>query len=47
MYMQTKNKTKETIQDVKAKIYNQVYKKFGTKEIKKDIYIVARMRKRV
>ena len=41
-----KKETKKAVQNAKAKVYKEVYKKLDTKEVKKNIYIIARMREK-
>ena len=38
-YKLVKNDAKKAVQNVRAKVYKEVYEKLDTKKIKKDIYI--------
>jgi len=37
---------KKIIQNVRAKVYKEVYEKLDAKEVEKDIYRIARIRER-
>ena len=39
-------KTKKAVQNVRIKVYKEVYEKLGTKEVENDIYKIARIRER-
>ena len=41
-----KKEAKKVIENVRAKVYKEVYEKLDTKEIEKDIYRIARIRER-
>ena len=45
-YKLAKKEAKKAVQNARAKVYKEVYKKLDTKEIEKDIYRIARIRKR-
>jgi len=45
-YKLAKKETKKTVQNARAKVYKEVYEKLDTKELEKDIYRIARIRKR-
>ena len=45
-YKLTKKKAKKAVQNARAKVYKEMYEKLNTKEVKKDIYRIARIRER-
>jgi len=45
-YKLAKKETKKSIQNVRVKVYKEVYEKLDTKEIEKDIYRITRIRER-
>ena len=45
-YKLAKNEAKKAIQNVRAKVYKEVYKKLDTKEVDKDIYRIAQIREK-
>ena len=45
-YKLAKKEAKKAIQNARAKVYREVYEKLDTKEVKKDIYRIARIRER-
>ena len=45
-YKLAKKEAKKTVQNVRAKVYKEVYEKLDTKEVEKDIYRIVRIRKR-
>ena len=45
-YKLAKKETKEAVQNVRVKVYKEVYEKLDTKEVEKDIYRIARIKKR-
>ena len=45
-YKLAKKGAKKAVQNVRAKVYKEVYEKLDTKEVEKDIYRIARIRER-
>ena len=45
-YKLAKKEAKKAVQNARVKVYKEVYEKLDTKEIKKDIHRIARIRKR-
>jgi len=45
-YKLAKKEAKKAIQNVRAKLYKEVYEKLDTKEVEKDIYRITRIRER-
>ena len=45
-YKLAKKEAKKAVQNVRAKVYKEVYEKLDTKEVDKDIYRIARIRER-
>ena len=45
-YKLSKKEAKKGVQNARAKMYKEVYEKLDTKEVKKDIYRIARIRER-
>jgi len=43
-YKLAKKEAKKAVQNARAKVYKEVYEKFDTKEVEKDIYRFARIR---
>ena len=46
MYKPAKKEAKKVVQNARAKVYKEVYEKLDTKEVKKDIYRIARIREK-
>ena len=45
-YKLAKKEAKKAVQNERAKVYKEVYEKLDTKEVKKDIYRIARIKER-
>ena len=45
-YNLAKKNAKKVVQNIRAKVYKEVYEKLDTKEVEKDIYKIARIRER-
>ena len=45
-YKLAKKEAKKVVQNVRVKVYKEVYEKLDTKEVEKDIYRIARIRER-
>jgi len=45
-YKLPKKEAKKTVQNARAKVYKEMYEKFNTKEVEKNIYRIARIREK-
>ena len=45
-YKLAKKKAKKAVQNVRAKVYKEMYKKMDTEEVEKDIYQIVQIRER-
>ena len=45
-YKLAKKESKKAVQNVRAKVYKEVYEKLDTKDVEKDIYRIARIQDR-